>query len=72
MVPHDESSKFAARVTCRLVVITLMELDPDRSSTFLVPMDIMRAVLMTLGLLHVCVAVDDLWNWSAIVVRVFA
>ena len=48
-----------------------MELDPHRSSTFLVPMDIMRAVLMTLGLLHVC-AVDDLWNWSAIVVRVFA
>ena len=48
-----------------------MELDPNRSSGFRELIGIMRAVLVTLRL-HVRVPVDNLRNWTAIVVGVLA
>ena len=48
-----------------------MELDPNRSASFYVFTGIVGAILVALGL-RIFVAVIDLWNGSAIVVRVLA
>ena len=48
-----------------------MELEPNRSASFYVFTGIMGAILVALGL-RTFVAVIDLWNGSAIVVRVLA
>ena len=48
-----------------------MELDPNRSSTFYVFTGIVGAILVAFGL-RTLVAVIDLWNRRAIIVRVLA